>query len=76
MKVPPWAINRVQNKFTNNNQGENNDNKNIQANSNSGGTVVYQNTIANNALQYHNRQPENIIGTNASQDHNSNTTNT
>ena len=35
-----------------------------------------QNTIANSALQDHNRQPENTIGNNASQDHNNNTANT
>ena len=30
-KYPPWAISRVQNKFINNNQGENGDINNIQA---------------------------------------------
>ena len=35
-----------------------------------------QNTIANNALQDHNRQPENTMGNNASQDHNNSTANT
>ena len=38
--------------------------------------MVDQNTIANNALQDHNRQPENTIGNNASQDHNNSTANT
>ena len=56
--------------------GENNDNNNIQANTNSIGTVADQSTIANKASQDHNRQPGNTIGNNTSQDHKNNTANT
>ena len=74
-KYPPWAINRVQSKLINNNQGENNDN-NIQAGNNNTSTATTQNTIGNHTLQDQNMDPEVTITNRALEDHNSNTANT